>query len=82
MSFKYRDHRGGLAESMETVQKLESKDDLVNYLQSKVNEYDPAVDCSKIIIKPYGYDSRINWDTHIVTLDGYGVFGFTDKGVV
>ena len=32
----------------------------------------------QIHVKPYGYDDRINWDTHIVTIDEYGVFGFTD----
>ena len=32
-------------------------------------------------VKPYIFDERINWDTHIVTLEGYGVLGFTDSPV-
>lgn len=30
-----------------------------------------------ISVKPYGFDSRIGWDTHMVTIDGNAV-GFTD----
>ena len=74
--FKYRDHRGGLDESMETVQEFESKDDLLKYL---VDTYDFYPD-HKILIKPYCFDDRIKWDTHIVTING-NACGFTDKQV-
>jgi len=29
----------------------------------------------------YAYDDRIEWDTHIVMLDGFGPVGFTDGPV-
>ncbi len=29
-------------------------------------------------VTAYGFDARINWDTHIVTVDGFGPVGFTD----
>lgn len=78
--FLYRDHRGMLADSMTTVRELHSKEELIQYLKRGVTG---VVDCSKITIKKYGngIDKRIGWDTHIVTLDGYGVFGFTDRAV-
>lgn len=32
-----------------------------------------------ILVKPYGgMDERIGWDTYIVTIEGHGVYGFTD----
>jgi hypothetical protein len=31
----------------------------------------------QVKVVPYGYDARINWDTHIVVVDGQAV-GFTD----
>ncbi len=33
------------------------------------------------VVEPYGFDERINWQTHIVTLTGYGVLGYTDSPV-
>lgn len=33
------------------------------------------------MVKPYGFDVRINWDTHIVYATDTGVYGFTDSPV-
>ena len=81
---KIREHRGHLAESMETVKEIEpTKEALFNFIKdsfkcwptmSKIKETD-------IHIESYGYDNRIDWNTYIVTIDGYGVFGFTDGDV-
>lgn len=79
--FKYRDHRGGLDESMATVQEFDSKEALLNYLAANYGEYAKNIDFSKTTIAPYGFDKRIGWDTHIVHLEGYGVFGFTDQQI-
>jgi hypothetical protein len=38
----------------------------------------PPMTSETVHIKPYGRDERTGWDTYIVTLDGYGVLGFTD----
>lgn len=32
-------------------------------------------------VEYYTLDERIGWDTHIVVIDGYGVWGFTDGPV-
>lgn len=34
-----------------------------------------------LIIEPYRYDYRINWDTYIVYLPDQGILGFTDGPV-
>ena len=72
---KYRDHRGSLAESMKTVQEFKTKTDLIKYLRDSL----PVQfrDCY-LKIKYYSLDNRINWNTHIVTVEGLGVVGFTD----
>ncbi len=72
---KYRDHRGSLAESMETVQEFETGEDLVDYLK-KDSSF--PVFIHLVEIKHYCFDKRINWETHIVTVKGFGVMGFTD----
>ncbi len=71
--FLYRDHRGGLAESMETAREMADFAELKRHLISIFGE-------GKITVEPYGYDKRIQWDTHIVCHDGRGV-GFTNAQV-
>ena len=71
--FLYRDHRGGLAEAMDTVQEMESYTDLVRHITR-------VFGTGEVTVKPYGYDKRIDWDTHIVCFNGQGV-GFTNAPV-
>ena len=80
--FRYRDHRGGLAESMETMQEFDSLGSLNVYLKSILHKYCiDDLDVKNTTIKPYGFDKRIAWDSHIVQLEGWGVLGFTDRPV-
>jgi len=81
-AFQYRDHKGSLADAMKTVQTFTAKIYLIEYLQDKVDQFMPGkYNCAHITIEPYGYDRRIRWNTYIVKLGGYGVFGFTDSPV-
>lgn len=75
---KYRDHRGGLAESLATMVVVDSRAELVEYLRRALSPFFVSVTPDKVKILPYCVDARIGWDTHIVTIDGYGVAGFTD----
>ncbi len=74
---KFREHREMLDDSMKTVVEVADRKELVSLLRSRqfcnfvFNDED-------LKIEPYGYDNRINWDTHIVFIEDYGVFGFTD----
>lgn len=80
--FQYRDHRGGLSDSMATVQQFQTKAELIDYLQQDLYQFFPGkYDVSKIEIKYYGYDQRIGWDSYIVLLPSFGVLGFTDREV-
>ena len=71
--FKYRDHRGGRAESVETVQEMADFAELKRHVTRVFGE-------GEITIKPYCYDDRIDWDTYIVCHDGRGI-GFTNAPV-
>jgi hypothetical protein len=83
-TFKYRDHRGSLASSMATARDFRSKQELIAYLQHSLDVYGGTYDLRTITIEKYGdgIDPRTSWDTHIVTLPGFGVLGFTDRAVV
>ncbi len=77
---KFREHRGGLSASMQTVVEVADHAALLEHIAKLLQPYPtaPPVTADTVHIKPYCYDERIEWDNHIVTLDGYGVLGFTD----
>ena len=78
---KIREHRGSLAESMKTVCEIDNTAQaLGKFVREKLKDF-KRFDVAGWTIKPYCYDERIGWDAHIVTVDGYGVFGFTDGPV-
>ena len=80
MKFKFRFHRGGLSESMETTVSLSTKEELIRVIGNSLKEWGDF-NYNNLKIESYGFDDRINWNSHIVTLDGWGVIGFTDKSI-
>ncbi len=79
---KFREHRGGLEDSMATTVEIDGMDGLLSHIRKLAEPWPtfPPVTSQTVHIEPYGgVDQRTGWDTHIVTLDGYGVLGFTDQ---
>ena len=70
----FRFHRGGLDESMETVQEVYSMAGLVRAIR-RASGFATFED-SDVEVKPQGYDKRIGWDTHMVTIKGNAI-GYT-----
>lgn len=70
---KFRFHRGGLEESMETIIEVKDLNEIVKFLKAK----EPGAYVGFLSCKYYGFDDRINWDTWIVLDDGYPL-GFSD----
>jgi hypothetical protein len=76
---KFREHKGGLDESMDTVVEVADRDALVQHVRKLMAPWGFELDDSKLKVKPYAKDDRIGWpDTHLVTLEGYGVLGYTN----
>ena len=65
----FRFHRGSLEDSMKTVVKFDTYDELVKIIEAGQRpEWGPI---GKITVENYGgFDDRIGWDTHLVCLDG------------
>lgn len=77
---KFREHRGQLAESMKTLIELPDKRALINHARLALEPY--GFDVTEIVVHLYldKPDERIGWDkTWLITIPGYGVFGFTDE---
>lgn len=76
---KFREHRGAYMDSMATVVEIADHAALVDHIRSMLAPYRFEFDSRLLRVKPYGgIDSRNGWDTYIVTIDGFGVVGFTD----
>lgn len=78
---KFREHRGSLDASMDTQVEVDNLEELCDYLNDYVSLIDQTIQIDQLKVEPYGFDKRIDWNTHIVTVEGYGVFGFTDGAV-
>lgn len=80
MSFKFREHRGSLDESMKTVVELPDRAALLAHINTFLEPWGEKVEDSQLQVTKHCYDSRIEWDTHIVTGPN-GVLGFTNGPV-
>jgi hypothetical protein len=78
MVTKVREHRGTLDESMETMFDVVDFDQLVRAVQRTLERYGQTVTAEMVHVEPYGWDGRIGWNTHVVLVDGYGVWGMTN----
>ena len=61
---KYRDHRGSLSDSMETVQEVSTIEEIKQHLNKFYNQFGKSV--VEIKFEHVGMDDRINWDTYYV----------------
>lgn len=75
---KVREHRGSLADAMETVFEVQDFAGLVDHMKQTLEPYGQMVKAEDVKVEHYTFDDRIGWDTYIVSIDGYGVWGFTD----
>lgn len=73
---QFREHRGLLKDSMATVIRVNTRDELLMYLTPIVAPI--PLTAERLNIEYYTFDDRIGWETYIVTVMGYGVVGFTD----
>ena len=77
---KIRLHRELLSDSMKTVMEIEPTqaaiDAFARERMSQCGFHSPGPIQAQVT--RYTYDSRIDWDTHIVCVPGYGTVAFTD----
>lgn len=76
---KFRPQRGSLDAAMAEAQEFAGRAELVAHITEELAPWGFVVTPTMVHVEKYGgIDKRIGWDTYIVTVDGYGVFGFTD----
>jgi hypothetical protein len=71
-------HRGDLADSMATEKEMApTMQAVVQHLRGAEIWMGEDISLEDVTVKPYGYDSRIGWDIHLVLYKGYP-YAFTD----
>lgn len=74
----YRDHRGSFSQAMKTVREVKNLTEIKEHINQSW-----GMEVEAIRVKPYGFDFRNRWDTHIVIckfVDGMEIpVGFTNK---
>lgn len=75
----FRPHRGTLEASVTLVKEVAALSDLVELAKKQHPFYKGEISEATISIESRGHDDRIGWDTQRVTLEGYGVIGYTSK---
>lgn len=88
MSWIFREHRGGLVESMETAKEFETKDDMLQYIYQIHKDYANSLgyqetffNIEDIVIdeKNLIYDERCGWNTMYVCVKRYGEDDYIEK---
>ena len=77
---KLRQHRGGFSESMATVVEIEpTRSTLLQAIRaSDMIGLPESITEDHLRVIPTGIDTRNRWDTHIVTIKDWGIYGYTD----
>ncbi len=65
---KYRPHRGSLVDSMSEVIELHDRQALLDHLNKGLGFKKVKLEDKDLKLSKQGYDSRIDWDTHIVCI--------------
>lgn len=84
---RFREHRGTIEDSLDTLVELPDRDALVKHLITiwgELLKLSPAIDFGKVVVSPYrkSYDHRSDWaQTYIVAVPGVGPVGYTDSAV-
>lgn len=74
---RYRNHRGGLEESMYTTRFFNNGEEVKAHIRAALAGWE--VDTAVIEATFYARDKRIDWpESWIVTIPNYGVVGWTD----
>ncbi len=76
---RMRENKPTIEQSMASVLEINGRDQLVRHVIDTLKKKGVVVVDEMIHVTHYGFDDRIDWDEHIIVVDRFGVFGFTDS---
>jgi hypothetical protein len=63
---------------METVQPVRDREHLVAVIRKSLAPFGKAIEPASITVEPYIFDGRVGWDTYLICIEGYGVWGMAN----
>jgi hypothetical protein len=73
-----REHRGTLDDSLQTVQEIGGLNELLDAIRKSFAPFGFPVEPEQLEFVHQGMDSRTGWDTHLILVKGYGVWGMSN----
>ncbi len=79
---RYRDHKGGLAESLNTTRNIYSKHELINHLNEQYSAWGEGI--TDLKFERIRTDKKLSWDAYYVLIklqgqDDFSVAGMSDS---
>ena len=78
MGILFRPQRGSLYDALENVREVENLQDIIDETTEMLSHYGLSPKPDEFHVEYYCEDARIGWTTYVITLDNYGVVGFTN----
>jgi hypothetical protein len=75
---RIRENRPTIEDSISTTLEIEGREQMVRHIFDTLGKKGVVVTDEMVHVSHYGFDDRIDWDEHIIVVDRFGVFGFTD----
>ena len=75
---RIRENRLAIDDSIATTLEVEGREQMVRHIFDTLGKKGVVVTDEMVHLTHYGFDDRTGWDEHIIVVDRFGVFGFTD----
>ncbi len=75
---RIRENRPSIKDSISTTLEVEGREQMVRHIFDTLGKKGVVVTDEMVHVSHYGFDDRTGWDEHIIVVDRFGVFGFTD----
>jgi hypothetical protein len=75
---RIRENRPTIDDSLSTTLEVEGRDQMIRHIFDTLGKKGVVVTDEMVHLSHYGFDDRTGWDEHIIVVERFGVFGFTD----
>jgi hypothetical protein len=75
---RIRENRPTIDDSLSTTREVEGREQMLRHIFDTLGKQGVVVTAEMVHLSHYGFDDRTGWDEHIIVVERFGVFGFTD----
>jgi hypothetical protein len=75
---RIRENRPTIDDSLSTTLEVAGREQMIRHIFDTLGKKGVVVTDEMVHLSHYGFDDRTGWDEHIIVVERFGVFGFTD----